>query len=173
VYDTSSDQRRTTALKQRNTAISMENDILRAEITDLKDIIAIICRSNDREPILDIVQALPQNDFENTADVATLVRDTHAAGLSESTARPIGLAGPSGFRATNSIYAPTPFTQPPMFGRPFRPGIYDDDVTPSPTTQSNWSPGVHEGDDVDQEESSTQWTPGRGFQDPNWPYGRP
>jgi hypothetical protein len=134
MYDTASDQRRTTALKQTI-------DGLRTETQNLKDIILSLCTSSNRDALIRVVHDnLVAIDFERGInEVAEVCR--RDAAQNSTTQNAFGGRGQTGFAPMASS-----FTEPPFAGQSsYAPRQYTDGVPNSPTANPGWVP---DGDDV-------------------------
>lgn len=89
-YDTTSDQRRTSALKQKI-------DELARESSALKEIIGTICSTGDRDTAVETASKLSLNGFQGIEAVASLLRSQHVeSGLGVVTTADAGRAWPPG-----------------------------------------------------------------------------
>jgi hypothetical protein len=159
MYDTASDQRRTTALKQ-----TIEG--LRTETQNLKDIIVSLCTSTNRDALIRVVHDnLVAIDFQRGINEVAEVcrRDAAQNPLAQS---PFGGPAQTGYTAMASTFA-----EPSFDGQSsFAPRQYTDGVSDSPAANPGWTPDGDVDDALDVEMESDLISPRpRGYnQDTPW-----
>jgi hypothetical protein len=131
VYDTASDQRRTTALKQRI-------DGLMTETKDLKDIITAICTSPNRDALIEVVQSNLLIDFTHVKEVAELCRqDTQTA----AAPGPVSGRRQPGFAPIEPSFTGRSFSEQSSFAS----RSYPDGVSRSSAVRTGWTGGMADG----------------------------
>jgi hypothetical protein len=131
MYDTTSDQRRTTALKQRI-------DGLMTETKDLKDIITAICTSPNRDALIEVVQTNLLADFAHLKEVAELCRQDTQTGPAPG---PVSGRRQPAFAPLGPSFTERSFPEPSSYTA----RAYPDGVSRLSAVRPGWTDGMADG----------------------------